>query len=107
VRVNWLGAARANLIAVSEYIAQDNPDASAKTVVAITRAVESLKRFPAAGRPGRVPGTRELVVSGTPYIVPYRVRGNIVEVLRVFHASRKWPGHFRARRRANGHDRLN
>jgi len=106
VRVNWLGAARANLIAVSEYIAQDNPDASAKTVVAITRAVESLKRFPAAGRPGRVPGTRELVVSGTPYIVPYRVRGNIVEVLRVLHSSRKWPSHFRTRRRTNGHDRL-
>lgn len=86
---NWLGAARANLIAVSEYIAQDNPDASAKTVAALTRAVESLKRFPAAGRPGRVPGIRELVVSGTPYIVPYRVRGNIVEVLRVLHSSRK------------------
>jgi toxin ParE1/3/4 len=89
VHGNWLGAARANLIAVSEYIAQDNPDASAKTVAALTRAVESLKRFPAAGRPGRVPGIRELVVSGTPYIVPYRVRGNIVEVLRVLHSSRK------------------
>ena len=106
MRVNWLGAARANLIAVSEYIAQDNPDASARTVAAITRAVENLDRFPAAGRPGRVPGTRELVVSGTPYIVPYRVRGNVVEVMRVLHASRKRPSHFRARRRTNGHDRL-
>ena len=106
MHVNWLRTARANLIAVSEYIAQDNPDAAARTVAAITRAVESLGRFPAAGRPGRVPGTRELVVSGTPYIVPYRVRGNIVEVLRVLHASRKWPSHFRARRRTNGHDRL-
>ena len=68
-----------NLIAVSEYIALDNPEASARTVAAIVKAVENLKRFPAAGRPGRVPGTRELVVSGTPYIVPYRVRGNLVE----------------------------
>jgi toxin ParE1/3/4 len=107
MRVNWLRTARANLIAVSEYIAQDNPEASARTVAAITRAVENLERFPAAGRPGRVHGTRELVVSGTPYIVPYRVRGNVVEVLRVFHASRKWPSHFRTRRRANGRDRLN
>jgi len=106
VRVNWLRTARANLIAASEYIAQDNPDASARTVAAITSAVENLERFPAAGRPGRVPGTRELVVSGTPYIVPYRVRGNVVEVLRVLHASRKWPSHFRTRRRTNGHDRL-
>jgi toxin ParE1/3/4 len=107
VRVNWLRTARANLIAASEYIAQDNPDAPARTVAAITKAVENLPRFPAAGRPGRVPGTRELVVSGTPYIVSYRVRGNIVEVLRVFHASLNWPSHFRARRRTNGHDRLN
>ncbi len=107
MRVNWLRAARANLIAVSEYIALDNPEASARTAAAIVKAVENLKRFPAAGRPGRVPGTRELVVSGTPYIVPYRVRGNLVEVLRVFHASRKWPTHFGARRRTNGRDRLN
>jgi toxin ParE1/3/4 len=106
VRVNWLRAARANLIAASEYIAQDNPDGSARTVAAIVKAVETLKRFPAIGRPGRVPGTRELVVSGTPYIVPYRVRGDLVEVLRVFHASRKWPTHFGTKRRTNGRDRL-
>ena len=107
MRVNWLRTARANLIAASEYIAPDNPEASAKTVAAIVKAVENLKRFPSAGRPGRVPGTRELVVSGAPYIVPYRVRGNLVEVLRVFHASRKWPTHFGARRRTSGRDRLN
>jgi toxin ParE1/3/4 len=94
VRVNWLRAARANLIAVSDYISQDNPEAAARTVAAIVRAVESLEHFPALGRPGRVAGTRELVVSGTPYIVPYRVRGDTVELLLVFHAARKWPSQF-------------
>jgi plasmid stabilization system protein ParE len=49
---------------------------------------------PAMGRPGRVSGTRELVVPDTPYIVPYRVRRNAVEVLRVFHAAGKWPSGF-------------
>lgn len=44
------------------------------------------------GRAGRVAGTRELVVADTPYIIPYRVRGDAVEILRVFHAARKWPG---------------
>ena len=108
MRVNWLRTARANLIAASEYIARDNPEASARTAAAITRAVESLKRFPAAGRPGRVPGTRGLGgVRHSIHHAPYRVRGNVVEVLRVLHASRDWPSHFRARRRANGHDRLN
>jgi len=94
VRVNWLRAARGNLIAVSEYISQDNPDAAAKTVAAIVRAVEALEHFPALGRPGRISGTRELVVSGTPYIVPYRVRGDVVQLIRIFHAARKWPSQF-------------
>jgi toxin ParE1/3/4 len=89
VRVKWLRAARANLIAVSEYIGQDNPDAAASTVAAIVKAVEILERFPALGRPGRISGTRELVISGTPYIVPYRVRGDVVQLIRVFHAARK------------------
>jgi toxin ParE1/3/4 len=104
VRVNWLRAARSNLIAVSEYISRDNPEASVRTVIAIVKAVEGLKRFPAVGRPGRVQGTRELVVSGTPFIVPYRVRQDVVEVLRVVHASRKWPSHFRTSSRIDGED---
>jgi addiction module RelE/StbE family toxin len=91
VHVKWLPAARANLIAVSEYISQDNPEAAARTVAAIVKAVEALEHFPALGRPGRISGTRELVVPGTPYIVPYRVRADVVQVIRVFHAARKWP----------------
>jgi toxin ParE1/3/4 len=43
------------------------------------------------GRPGRWPGTRELIIPGTPYIVPYRVKGPVVEILRVFHGARRWP----------------
>lgn len=43
------------------------------------------------GRPGRISGTRELVVTKFPYILPYRVRNNAVEILRVFHTARKWP----------------
>jgi toxin ParE1/3/4 len=46
------------------------------------------------GRPGRVVGTRELVVHDTPYVIPYRVRDNIVEVIRAFHAARRWPKKF-------------
>ena len=53
--------------------------------------MELLARYTALGRPGRVEGTRELVVAGTPYVIPYGVRENRVEVLRVFHAARKWP----------------
>ena len=94
MRVKWLRTALANLNAEAEYISQDSPAAAARTVAAIVHAVELLKQYPALGRPGRVPGTRELVVRGTPYIVPYRVRGDAVELLRVFHAARKWPSQF-------------
>jgi toxin ParE1/3/4 len=60
----------------------------------IATSVERLATHPALGRTGRVPGTRELVVSGTPHLVAYRVRGETVEILRVFHGARKWPEKF-------------
>ena len=91
MRVRWLRRALANLDGEAEYIAEDDPAAAGRVVLNILRAVDSLKGNPALGRAGRVAGTRELVVPGTPYIVPYRVRGEAVEILRVFHAARKWP----------------
>ena len=94
MRVKWLRTALANLEAEAKYIARDNPAAAARVVSEINRAVNRLRHFPAMGRPGRVLGTRELVVPGTPYIVPYRFRSNAIEVLRVFHSARKWPGNF-------------
>jgi toxin ParE1/3/4 len=94
VRVKWLRTALTNLDAEAEYIARDNPAAAARIVTAIATAVDQLTKYSAMGRPGRVPGTRELVVPDTPFIVPYRIRGNVVEVLRIFHAARKWPSGF-------------
>ena len=94
MHVKWLEVALDSLIAEAEYISQDSPTAAHRTVVAILNAVEILKQFPASGRAGRVAGTRELVISGTPYIVPYRVRDDTVELLLVFHAARKWPSQF-------------
>jgi len=89
VRVKWLRRALANLDEEAAYVARDNPAAAAQLVRTIELAVGRLARFPAMGRPGRVAGTRELVVAGTPYIIPYRVRHDALEILRVFHAARK------------------
>jgi plasmid stabilization system protein ParE len=94
VRVKWLRIARANVDTEARYIARDNPSAAARVVVSITEVVERLSQYPGLGRPGRVIGTRELVVPDTSYIIPYRVRGNTLEVLRVFHAARRWPTQF-------------
>ena len=91
LKVRWLKRALANLEAEAEYISRDSHAAAQRVVLAIEQAVQLLANHPAMGRAGRVEGTRELVVTGTPYIVPYRVREDRVEVLRVFHAARKWP----------------
>ena len=89
--IRWLKRALASLDAEASFIALDNPAAAARVVEAIVSMVEMLAQHPALGRPGRVEGTRELVVPDTSYLVPYRVRGDAVEILRVFHGARKWP----------------
>ncbi len=59
----------------------------------IKERVAELANNPHIGRPGRVPGTRELIISKTPYIVPYQVSGDTLQILRVYHGSRQWPEH--------------
>ena len=73
------------------YIAEDNPQAAEKIADRVREAVEYLLEHPNMGRPGRLPTTRELVISGTPFIIVYWVRGMAVQILRVLHHSRKWP----------------
>jgi toxin ParE1/3/4 len=94
LRVKWIRRALRDLDEVEAYIARDNPAAAAETVLGIARAVSLLQEQPGIGRAGRVPGTRELVIPDSSYIVPYRVKDNIVQVLRVYHASRQWPDCF-------------
>jgi toxin ParE1/3/4 len=90
VQVKWLKRALKNLDEEAAYIARDDPTAAARIVERIVTSVEGLGAHPASGRTGRVPSTRELIVTGAPYLVPYRVRGETVEILRVFHGARKW-----------------
>jgi toxin ParE1/3/4 len=86
-----LRTALRNLDAETGFIAEDDPEAARVVVERVLTAVAMLVAQPGLGRPGRVANTRELVVRGTRYIVPYRVRGDHVEVLRVFHTSRRLP----------------
>jgi toxin ParE1/3/4 len=94
VRVRYVPRARAQLRRIGRYIAQDSPTAAQQVVARITDAVDGLATFPNMGRPGRVIGTRELIVRGTPYIVAYRVRESAVEVLAVMHSAQQWPTSF-------------
>jgi plasmid stabilization system protein ParE len=83
-----------NLDDEAAYIAGDNPQAAVVLVKHVLDMADALAKHPAIGRPGRVPGTRELIITGTPYLIPYRVMGKAVEILRVFHGSRRWLSNF-------------
>lgn len=89
--VVWSPRAIGHLADLRAYIARDNPDAAARTALTLLTAVERLAKLASLGRPGRVSGARELVVPGTPYVIPYRVQGERLEIIAVFHERQRWP----------------
>ena len=93
MRLRWTRLAERDLDDIAGYIGQDSPAAAARVVLELIDQAETLlSRHAAMGRPGRVLGTRELVIRDLPYVIPYRVRDNHLEILRVLHTSRRWPG---------------
>jgi toxin ParE1/3/4 len=85
MRIRWTPAAADDLQSIFDYLSETNPNLARSTVIEIRKAVRSLKRLPNRGRPGREPGTRELLHTRLPHIVAYRVGGDAVEVLRIWH----------------------
>ncbi len=94
MRIRWLYIAIRDLAQLRAYIRRNNPVAASQVAQRVRTAVEVLRTQPNIGRPGRVPGTRELVVRHTPCVIPYRVKGKVVEILRVYQSSRRWPESF-------------
>lgn len=94
MKVVWTRLALSDLNSAYDYIAVENPSAAARVVEKIEKALTALSRHPEIGRPGRVEGSRELVVSGTPFIAPYRVKAKRIEILAFIHGSRRWPEEF-------------
>jgi toxin ParE1/3/4 len=91
VKLRWTRLAIQDLDSAHAYVGEDNPFAANHLIDRMERAVQVLRQHPAAGRKGRLTGTRELVVTGTPFVMPYRVRSNTIEILAVIHGARKWP----------------
>ncbi len=87
----WLDRARREVIHIREYIAMDNPRVAQQVARRILESAEKLRTTPNIGRPGRLYGTRELVITGTPFIILYRVRDGVIEILRIIHGARRWP----------------
>ena len=87
----WLKRAIHDRDAQLDYIAQDNPQAAVSQGDRIDEQVDILLQHPQMGRPGRKQGTRELVISRTPFVVVYRIKGKRIELLRLLHGAQQWP----------------
>lgn len=98
MRIAWSLFAIEDREAVFEYIEADNAQAAVRMDEAIEAQVELLAGTPEIGRPGRVEGTRELVIQRTPYVVAYRIESKTVRVLRVLHGAQLWPDKLEAER---------
>jgi addiction module RelE/StbE family toxin len=94
MRLEWLPQALNDFDEIIDYIADDNPFAAIEQGDEIESQVAGLLDNRHQGRPGRVKGTRELVIVRTPYIAAYRIKKDSVQILRIFHGARLWPERF-------------
>ena len=91
MRIEWLQEAGQDLVEIRSYIANVHPGAAAQVAKRILDTIAFLGDHPETGRAGRLPGTRELIIPGLPYIVPYKVKGPAIIILGVLHTSQEWP----------------
>lgn len=91
MKLVWSAFALSDRDGIFTHIETDNPAAAIAIDERIVAATRRLLDFPESGRPGRVSGTRELVITGTPYIAAYRVAGETIRILRVLHGAQQWP----------------
>jgi len=92
VRVRWTELAARDLTAICDYIEEhDGPAAARKVALRIYERISSLRQFPHVGRTGQKKDTRELVIPGLPFLAVYRVREDLLEIIRILHGAQRWP----------------
>jgi toxin ParE1/3/4 len=87
VKIVWTEPARNDLRDIFIYISEENPNAARRLLSEIKERAVLLQDNPLLGRMGRVDGTRELVITGTHYILPYRIKEQQIQILAVFHTA--------------------
>jgi len=91
MQLEWSQFAQSDREAIFDYIEADSPQAAITVDDRIRQQIEELIKFPKIGRPGRINGTRELIIQRTPYIAVYRIAGKTLRILRVLHGAQMWP----------------
>lgn len=94
MKLVWSRFALSDRDDIFSYIEAVSPVAAVHVDERISDAARRLLDFPDSGRPGRVVGTRELVIPRTPYVAAYQVDGETVRILRVLHGAQMWPDEF-------------
>ncbi|HKM86671.1 MAG TPA: type II toxin-antitoxin system RelE/ParE family toxin [Terriglobales bacterium] len=90
--IEWTDQATRQLDQAHDYIALSNREEIAERItLQIVTTIQQLMAFPMSGRSGRVPGTRELVISNTPFIAAYAIDHDRVVILAIYHGAQQWP----------------
>lgn len=90
-KIKWVASGLDSFSHIVDYLAEEDPAAARRTAKRVRDAIKNLAKQPSMGRAGRVAGSRELVLPGTPLIIVYQITKSNVEILRVLHSSQKWP----------------
>jgi toxin ParE1/3/4 len=91
MQLRWTEEAANDLERIADYLVLNTPGRAQQTIERIYDAAGSLLTVPHRGRPGKVKGTREPVLSALPYVVVYVVRKDSVVVVRILHGAQQWP----------------
>ena len=91
MRIAWTPAAATDLEQILDYLEEQKSAVATQVVRQIYSAASSLREFPRQGRPGRKEGTRELTLSGLPWLIIYMVSDEVVRIIRVLHGAQRWP----------------
>ena len=91
MQVRWTTAAASDLENIADYLFEKTPENAARLIREICEAVFALRIYPNRGRPGKKSGTRELVLPALPYIVVYKVAGDVLHIARILHGAQQWP----------------
>jgi toxin ParE1/3/4 len=93
--IKWTEQATQQLDQAHDYIALANNKAvAARITMQIVTAVQQLATFPMSGKAGRLLGTRELVISNTPFIAAYAIDRADIIILAIYHGAQQWPESF-------------
>ena len=91
MRIRWTPAAAADLQRISDYLKERHPQYRQRTLRKLYDTIRGLRNWPGRGRPGSEAGTREILFPPLPYVAVYRVIGQTIEVLRVYHTAQDRP----------------